>query len=191
MVAPFLLWNVFSSDSFDCLPGIVHQENPQPQVLHGNLLEPREAKALLRSLKSNSKDHLPHVPGRAQNRSGNGADGLDGDLGDEGLVAGDMCVAGIGGVDGGEPCDMEQRAQGMEPPAGEDDIVGGKQEREPFRRRIAAAFEHGIGIELVVVELRVGEAVDASFAGEKVEHQQRVLAFLDTAGFFVGRLSGT
>jgi hypothetical protein len=33
--------------------------------------------------------------------------------------------------------------------------------------------------------------VDASVAGEEIEHQERVLAFFDAAGFFVGWLSGS
>ena len=64
--------------------------------------------------------------------SGSGTDGLDGNFRDVGLVAGDICVAGIGGSDGGEPCDMKKWAQGLE--AGEDDIMGGKLEREPLPR---------------------------------------------------------
>ena len=78
-------------------------------------------------------------------RSAGGADGLDVDLLDEWFVAGHLCVTRISGAESGQFCGVEQWAQGVEPPAGDDDIVRGKQEREPFRRRISAAFERGLG----------------------------------------------
>ena len=122
-------------------------------------------------------------------RSRSGTGGLDGDFGDEGLGSGDVGVTRIGGTQGGEPCGMEERAEGGEPPAGDDDIVGGKAERQPFGRSILAALKLGVGIEEVADELRVREAVDAPVAGEEVEHQYGMVGFLDAAGFFVGGLS--
>ena len=86
---------------------------------------------------------------------------------------------------------MKERAEGSEPPAGDDDIVRGKAECQPFRRSIFCPFYLGIGIEEIVDELRIREAVDASVAGEEVEHQYGVLGFLDAAGFFLDWLSGS
>ena len=47
----------------------------------------------------------------------------------------------------------------------------------------------GVGIEEVMDELGVREAVNASVAGEKIEDQDGVFGFLDAEGFFVGGLS--
>ena len=52
-----------------------------------------------------------------------GIDRLDGDLHDEGLVSGDVRVTRIGGAKRGDPCGVEKRAEGIEPPAGDDDIM--------------------------------------------------------------------
>jgi len=56
--------------------------------------------------------------------SWSGIDRLDGDLRDEGLVSGNVCVTRIGGAKRGDPCGVEKRAQGVQTPAGDDDIVG-------------------------------------------------------------------
>ena len=50
-------------------------------------------------------------------------DRIDDNLRDEGLVAGDVRVARIGGAKRGDPCGVEKRAKGVEPPAGDDDIM--------------------------------------------------------------------
>ena len=84
---------------------------------------------------------------------------------------------------------MKERANGKEPPAGDDYFVGGKAERQAFRRSFLGALNLGIGIEEVIDELRVRKAVDAPVTGMEIEHQHGMLGFLDASGFFVGRLS--
>ena len=55
--------------------------------------------------------------------------------------------------------------------------------------RILAVLNIGVGIEKVMDELRVWEAVNVPVAGEEIEDQDGVFGFLEAEGFFVGGLS--
>jgi hypothetical protein len=120
--------------------------------------------------------------------SENAREGCDGDLRNEGHFRGEVGVARIGRAKGGEPGGVEKRAQSVEPPASQDDIMGGEQQRQPLRWSVPAALNSRVGIEQVMDELRVREPVNASVAGEEIEHQKRVVVFLEAAGFFLGGL---
>lgn len=79
--------------------------------------------------------------------SGSGTGWLESDIHDKWLFRGDIRVTRIEGAKRSDPSGTEQWAQGLQAPASDDDIMGGKSERQPFRRSVSMALSVQVGVK--------------------------------------------
>lgn len=92
---------------------------------------------------------------------------------------------GITRVHRGHPFQLvlgEQRDEAREPRAGDDDIGGGKREREPFGRGAGVAV--GMGFERVVAELRHRKTDARARVGPELDEGDGVHDLMERGGVF-------